>query len=446
LFGNQSGFTEREKSLTKTKSQKARARAVNKQVVKGSGAYNMDGLKKAMKPLIKQALTQGGGLLGGMTNIPGGKVFGSSLGAKISKLIGSGDYSSNVAVNDLIIPYKTCASSSFATGTDELVRVRRREFLGDILSSSTAGQFTNYAYPINAGLRNTFPFLSQIAGNFEEYCFDGLVFEFISSASPYITGSALGTMIMAMEYNSSSPSYSSKFSMENSAHAISERLDRNMAYGVECKAGSNAQNCYYTRSTTSTLPITTTDLGKFQIAVAPSATVPTSTVLGELWVTYDVALKRPIISSASGTYHLYAGGIAAAGPVGTTVVTQSNFGNIIFLRASTTQLVFTAEPGDLFIMSANWSGTTPQLITQPLITFTGAVPFNAFTGDSVSVLNSPPTGGTVTSNSCNGTVAFQATSQTGTITFGGAGTLPTGTTSLELIVTFVGNSISTGGF
>jgi len=446
LSYNQSGFIGRDVSLTKTKSQKARAKAINKQPIRGSGVYNLDSMKKAMKPLIKQALTQGGAMLGASTNLPGGKVFGSALGAKVSRLIGSGDYSSNVAVNDLVVPYKISASSSFALGTDDIVRVRRREFLGDILSSSVAGQFVNYTYPINAGLRNTFPFLSQIAGNFEEYCFDGLVFEFISSASPYIAGSALGTAIMAMEYNSASPSFNSKFSMENSAHAISERLDRNLVYGVECKQGSNAQNCYYTRSTTSTLPLTTTDLGKFQMAVAPSTSVPTGTVLGELWVTYDVALKRPIISTVSGLYHLYGGGISAANPIGTTLVTQTNTGSILFLRASSTSLVFTAEPGDVFILSANWTGTTPQLITQPLVTFTGAVPMNAFTGDAVSVLNSPPTGGTVTSNACNGTVAFQATASTGTVIFGVAGTLPTGVTSLELFITLVGNLSGAGDF
>lgn len=154
----------------------------------GSGAYDfkpmLRSLRNELKPIMKNALIQGGGALGSMSGIPSGRNFGSEVGRRISRLIGSGDYQVNeVSVNNLIKPGKATPSMSF--GGDSLsIRVRHREFLGDILTGGVAGVFTNNVFPINAGLRTSFPYLSQIAGNFEEYCFNGLVFEFISTASP----------------------------------------------------------------------------------------------------------------------------------------------------------------------------------------------------------------------------------------------------------------------
>lgn len=279
-----------------------------------------------------------GSSIGTATGIPGGMLFGREIGRKLSKLVGSGDYTSNMAANDLIKPNGLLPSASFADSNGDYVRIRRREFLQDITTSAVAGAFVNYPFSINAGLHATFPFLNQVASNYEEYCFDGLVFEFISSASPYVAGSALGTVIASMEYNSAMPPFTTKFTMENSAHAISARMDRSLMYGVECSKGSNVQNCYYVRSGASTLPLTTTDLGTFQLALAPSTSVPANTVVGELWVTYDVVLKRPYISGSLGLYHRFSGTGTSALPFGTNTVAQTNVGATGFSYTSGTTL------------------------------------------------------------------------------------------------------------
>lgn len=360
--------------------------------VVGSGAYSMKDVKSALKPILREALSQGGAAIGGLTGIPGGSIFGRELGKKISKLVGSGDYETNVSVNELIHPPGGAASASF--GADgSTIRVRRREFIQDILAPSVAGTFTNVAYEINAGMRRTFPFLSQLAANYEEYCFDGLVFEFISSASPYIANTSLGTVIASMQYNATSPSFTTKYTMENSANAISTRIDKNLMYGVECAAGSNPQNCYYVRSGGTTLPYTTTDLGKFEFAISPSTSIPSNAVVGELWVTYDVSLKRPRLdASRYGAYHLFANSILPASPCGTagTVAQESNTGICLFGRTGVNSLGAIAVAGDVYMMSWHvYAGTVaagvPSFAGIDYVNSTGIAAINMFSGDITDV-------------------------------------------------------------
>ena len=173
-----------------------------------------------------------------------------------------------------------------------------------------------------------------------------------------------GMVVAAMEYNSAAPPFANKFAMENSAHAISTRLDKNLMYGVECAKGSNAQNCYYIRSGTSTLPLTTTDLGLFQFGIAPSSSVPASTVLGELWVTYDVCLKRPLLNvNRYAFYHRWAGAGSVTAPLGATTVVETNLGHASFIAnpsgaAAGTQIAFAnCVPRDTWMLTWYFQGT-----------------------------------------------------------------------------------------
>jgi len=423
-------------------------------MMSGSGAYSMKDVRAALKPVVREALANGGAAIGGMVAGPTGMAFGKELGAKFSRLIGSGDYETNTSVNALIRPPGGLASAAFAPDQD-MVRIRRREFLTDVLAPSVAGTFTNTTYSINPGLRTTFPFLSQISDNYEEYCFDGLVFEFISSASPYVAGSALGTIVAAMEYNSSAPPFPTKYQMENSANAISTRLDKNLMYGVECAKGANAQNCYYVRNGSSVLPLTTTDLGLFQLAVAPSTSVPASSVLGELWVSYDVLLKRPVLNTGRyGLYHGVFGTGSIANPFGTTVVVQTNNGIANFRRVTSTTITYAdAVPGDQWVFTWYYQGTVNAAAapTVPGITSGsgGVTALNALANDTASFMSGGTSGGAyVTGVMTLMTVfTFTLSQPSGVITFPGTGTnYPTGSIQIEVIASYLGNSLVPGDF
>jgi len=249
-----------------------------------------------------------GAAAGGPVGMPSrGARLGKSIGAKISKLVGSGDYEvfDGPSVNALVkSPSGGGGGNGYASFGNERqsTSVKHREYLQDVLSGPVAGAFSTTQFAINPGLVTTFPYLAQIASNFEEYRFKGLAFEFVSTTSPFNANSAMGSTIIAMEYNAAAPAFTNKPQMENSDFAISARFDKNIMYGVEC--ASNAQNSYYVRQGGSTLPLPMTDLGTLFVATAPSTTFPVNSVIGELWVTYDVDFYRPRVTNARyGYYH-----------------------------------------------------------------------------------------------------------------------------------------------
>lgn len=100
-----------------------------------------------------------------------------------------GDYeiANNVETNDL-----------FNNGRYEFkqqpIIITHREYIGDVITSGTAGAFKTNTYYINPGLNKTFPWLSQIAQNFESYRMLGCAFEFKSMSSDALnsTNTALG--------------------------------------------------------------------------------------------------------------------------------------------------------------------------------------------------------------------------------------------------------------
>lgn len=333
-------------------------------------------MKKLANSAVKSALVNGGRVAGGMAGnyigmpVTGSKV-GKKIGARISKMIGSGDYecSTDVVLNSLVKP----GASQYASFSDSTssVRLKHREYLQDAFNGPISNAFNNTVFEINPGLSSSFPFLAQIASNFEEYKMHGLVFEFISTTSPYNSTSAMGSVIMAMEYNAAAAPFTSKPQMENSDFAISARPDKSMLYGVEC--ADNATNHLFIRTGTSDLPLTTTDIGLFNFAtLSPLAA---GTTLGEIWVTYDVELFRPKISPLRFGYFHASLKLPALLPAGTLVtgdytIQRGSYspvapvanGTATDFQLSTdgvTTLVLTgADVGDVYMITVNYIGAT----------------------------------------------------------------------------------------
>jgi hypothetical protein len=232
-----------------------------------------------------------------------GAAVGQDLAARLSRLIGSGDYETNgCSCNSLIKGGPQQAAYAAFGSSSQGVVVKHRDYISDVFTGGTAGLFSINAIPVNPGLSYFVPYLAQIAQNFEMYRVRGMAFEFVSTAPEYST--VQGSVIMAMEYNAAAPAFTSKPQMENSDFAISARFDKNCIYGVEC--ANAAQTMYYVRSGDNPLPVTTTDLGVFYVATQPGATYATNSSIGELWVTYDIEFFRPRVSPARfGYYHAW---------------------------------------------------------------------------------------------------------------------------------------------
>jgi len=236
--------------------------------------------------VVKQALISGGEAAGSLAPVPFGREIGGFLGAKLSKLIGSGDYVSNqlVKTNSLLMPQSLSKDNS----NHQTIRVQHREYIGDLVSSSTS--FNTQVFNINPADSTVFPWLSNLASNFEQYHIHGLAFEYVSSTSEYYSAGAMGTLMMGAQYDLNSPLYASKRIMENSDEVISFRPDKCAVYGVECK--KQALNKYTTRES-NLVPTPFTDYVRFVVGYQ----TPITAVLGELWAVYDIELTRPIITN-----------------------------------------------------------------------------------------------------------------------------------------------------
>lgn len=264
-------------------------------LLKGHGDYTY-GDKKNMGPW-ERAGREIGGVLGG--HFLGNSKIGSKLGSYlhyIGKIFGSGDYvtsAQNVKQNTLISDKQI---PSFSHG-DNSVRIRHREFLADIFSSATPNTFNIQQFPINPGLYKTFPWLSDVCGaTFQQYRINGMVFEFRSMSSDALnsTNTALGSVIMATDYDSKDLPFTSKQQMENTEFGVSCKPSSCMIHGIECARNQTAVSELYVRAFD--IPFGADprlyDMGNFYIAT--TGMQGSNVNLGELWVSYDITLLKTI--------------------------------------------------------------------------------------------------------------------------------------------------------
>jgi hypothetical protein len=280
-------------------------------------------LVPAAELLQPQAVATGGGSYGW------GKVAGSAMGSvfhgmggsrrqgrKVGKLlyqtgarmrasggyvpVGRGDYSGygGVPVNSLIQGSNVTVPRM--QGGDEIgsVVISHREFLGNITGSQL---FENSTFQLNPGLVDTFPWLSQIAANYEEYSFEQLMFTYVSLLSEATSSGAVGTIIMSTNYNAGNPAFLTSNDMLNNIGTISARpTDTPIIHGVECDDNKNVLPSYYVRvgEVPEGQDIKTYDVGLFQLATEG---MPVSDQLqGQLYVSYQITLRKPKLFTAAG--------------------------------------------------------------------------------------------------------------------------------------------------
>lgn len=305
----------------------AAARAVK--TLSGRGAYKTKkssastaDVKKQVKAVKKEVsamkglLTGGGAALGGMFG-PLGSQVGSGLGSLASKILGFGDYS---LTRNSLIESETGDQVPFIHSAKDGVRIRHREFIQDIAGSVN---FQNNTFEVNPGLSATFPWLSAIAQNFEEYRMEGLVFEYRTTSVDALNSAntALGTVVLAAEYNSAAAPYVNKQQMQNSMWSTSTKPSCSMIMPVECSPAMNPLANQYIRlgAVPTGQDIRMYDLCNVQIATVGSQSGITT--IGELWCSYDVVLLKPQLSSG-----LNLEGESANYTLNSPAITDSYFG------------------------------------------------------------------------------------------------------------------------
>lgn len=408
--------------------------------VRGRGDYTFDTARGGFKKAGKGEMNAGGVLgdwIGGAVPLIGSRFrkpvswLGSTLHRGFKAITGVGDY--RVRSNSILTGAKPPSFSTSGRGTI----ICNREYLGDVLSTTS---FAVQSFPLNAGLVATFPWLGTIAGNWEQYCIRGMVFEYRTiSATSLTSGSStgMGAVIMATAYDSVNPNFSTKAQMENHEYSTSAVPSKTFMHPIECARGETPVNCLYVRtgSPVSGTDLRLYDLGNFQIATQgmPHA----GDAIGELWVTYDIELLKPQLQLSSPppaptllADHFYAlSGVALTAMFGVSPSTtpQSNLGSI----ATGNTVVFPNLAYD----------------AQYLITWVGLIdaPYSFLSGTSGQTASGGATTGTCTIAMGGGPVASYQGSDTAsyTIQFVSTVNVPASTTGAQCI--FTSGTASVGG-
>lgn len=275
--------------------------------------------KKRKPSYISAAGNALGGLAGTALGGPAGTAIGSFLGGKLGHLIeqitGFGDYSvdQNTIMDGGMSPPQIVNSVEKGGFI-----IRHREYIQDIEATT---DFTNLTLPLNPGIKRSFPWLSQIAGNFDQYKWRGVVFEFKSTSSDAVlssaTSSALGTVSMATDYDAIDSPFTSKREMLNSMFANSSKPSISFIHPIECKSSITPMRQQYVRTGGGFPPNADPrmyDLGNFQIATEGMQSA--GGIVGELWVTYEVEFFKQQVSYDSLADHFKLSAVAAGGWLG----------------------------------------------------------------------------------------------------------------------------------
>lgn len=356
--------------------------------------------------------------IGSAAGAAGGAKAGQWVGQQIAKATGWGDY--NLDTLNRLLPDRVVPMFG-----DDCIRVRHRECINPTLNATT--DFLNQVYPLNPGLDGSFPWLSQIARNFEQYRFNGLIFQFISTTSDAIASSVnlgFGQVIMATDYNAADAPYQNEVQMLGSTFANSEKPSRDCLHAVECAAPDQAQKLYYIRSgaVPSGQDPRLYDLGLFQFATSRmQADYPG---MGQLWVSYDVTFVKKVMNSQLGldlntdTYNLYPPGFTDAVPLqGFLPSSRSNIGTYITNGVASSTLHFPDYiQSGIYYAVVKWRGLIPDTLDVPTTTLNACTPSNLTMGFEVN------SGVNTTDLAVTG--FFRITGPGATITFANDGVLP----------------------
>lgn len=410
--------------------------------IQGSGDYRIPRDFFSAKKLGQYLGSAAGEAIGSYIAPGIGTATGSELGGRAGRELGKwfksitgwGDY--EVKQNSLLFPDNEVPSFG-----EDSIRVRKREFVCDINSTGTG--FVNNAFPINPGLDESFPWLSAIAKNYEQYRFNGLIYQFVSTSSDAIastTALGLGQVILATDYSAVDDDFEDSPQMLGCMFSTSGKPSENIMHAIECAPGDTPQKLYYVRTgnAVGSTDKRLWDLGKFQLATnnMPAA----YTGMGQLWVSYDVTFCKSVQNNQLGfsintdwfnsiqnvtNANFFGDGLA-------TAASGSNLG----CSMNNTALYFPEHlSSGYFLLRYSCSGGA-AVVVDPTVTSTNCDLVNCWGSVPSSV--STMTGGT----NARYTVSYivKLTAPNAFINFAGA-TLPTSVTLAQLLVTQVNGDI-----
>lgn len=270
--------------------------------IRGRGNYstfNMRGMAKkldqALSAIPKGTFARQGARMGAKYG-PLGALAGKGLGAGLAAVTGYGNYS--VRANSLSKVSTSVDMIPQFVKNDHSIRVVHREFIKDLVVPTNPTQFNLQSFLINPANSTLFPWLATMARQYSQYKIHGMVFAFKTMSSDITAGGALGTVIMATNYNSIDRAFATKIEMENSEFAVSTKPSMSLIHAIECDPKYSGLDVLYVRDpsyeTSDTNDRRFYDYGRFQVATT-GLPGNVNNVMGELWVSYDIEFMKPVL-------------------------------------------------------------------------------------------------------------------------------------------------------
>jgi hypothetical protein len=377
---------------------------------------NLEAAVKANKP--RRARTMLGDI---------GRNAGEWAGDAVSKIFGMGSYT--LRRNSL---WKSGRQVPVMHSANEKVTMRHREFVANVVSSD---DFDINTIDLNPGLDGTFPYLSAIASNFQEYQFKGLVVAYHSTSTDVVTtatSAAIGTVMLSANYRADADPPSTKLALLNQMWTTDCKPSEDCILPVECSPRENPLAIFYTRSG----PLAANsdkklyDLCSISIATEGNTYTDPGTKIGELWISYEVEFFKPVLSSGpidslSGADVFTLTAPSAALPLGVPTRVISTLGCTVSVNRLYLPDLFSGYIQFTYYVT----GTTPAVVTYPALTYTNC---SAALPQYVAAALDGPPGATNSASRLRVFYVYASANYIGQasyIDFGTAGVFPTGSPS-----------------
>lgn len=221
--------------------------------------------------------------------------IGTAIGTGISKITGRGSYqvNHNTLQRHSVMGADAQNIPTFAP-SEHGSRVRHREFIGNIISPPSPEAFNNVSYRLAVDNKTLFPWLGELAARYQKVIYHGMVFYYKTTSTDYNNS---GTVQLAVNYNATEEQYTSTAQMLNSMFSTSTKPSVSAAAPIECDQNTMPTGGYYIRhplSVSSDTDLRMSTVGTLNVATE-GLTLPSGTVLGQLWCTYDVELMYPYV-------------------------------------------------------------------------------------------------------------------------------------------------------
>ncbi len=188
--------------------------------------------------------------------------------------------------------------AQYTTLSNGSVRVRHREFVGNISTSNKSwNDIDNLAaFPLQPGDGTAFPWLSQMAANYEKWTANKINFTY----EPFVATSTTGAVSLFIDYDANDSAPSNKAEMLNSEGAKRTPVWSNVTVQSKREYLNPTSKMYVRVPTRDSFDgnLRLTDIGTCFVAVTDADRSGGDFDVGEIWVDYDITLHIPAFHKA----------------------------------------------------------------------------------------------------------------------------------------------------